>query len=98
MWVPQEELLRALAASSTDSVSAGFCSQKVVGTYLPGTGILGWGAWCGSGTSCSQSIPPEFLSTWVWGHPFLCPRPSYQSGWMWFLQCRSCQTFIQLDF
>ena len=36
---------------------------EVVGTYLPDTGTLGWGAWCGAGTSCSWDILPEFLST-----------------------------------
>ena len=50
-----------------------------------------------SGTPCSRDIPPEFLSTWAWGHPVPCLRPSYQSGWMWFLQSCSCQTSIQLD-
>ena len=34
-----------------------------MGTYLPGTGTLGWGAWCGAGTPHSQDIPPQFLST-----------------------------------
>ena len=34
-----------------------------MGTYLPGSGNLGWGSWCGTGTPCSQDIPPEFLST-----------------------------------
>ena len=29
MWVPQEEVVRAAASSSTDSISAGFCSQKL---------------------------------------------------------------------
>ena len=36
---------------------------EVVGTYLPGTGILGCGAWCGAGTPHSQYVPPEFLYT-----------------------------------
>ena len=36
---------------------------EAVGTYLPGTGALGWGAWCRSGTLRSQDIPPECLST-----------------------------------
>ena len=31
MWVPQEKLLRAPAAYSTDSILAGFCSQKLWG-------------------------------------------------------------------
>ena len=58
----------------------------------------GLGAWCGSGTHHSQDIPPEFLSTWVWGHPVPHLCPSYPSGWMWFLQFHSCQISIQLDF
>ena len=40
-----------------------FLQPEVVGTYLPGTGTLGWGAWCGAGTPCSWDIPPKFLST-----------------------------------
>ena len=36
---------------------------EAVGTYLPGTGTLGWGAWCGAGTPCSRDTPPELLST-----------------------------------
>ena len=45
MWVSQEELLRAPAASSTDSISAGFHSQKLWGQALgswargPGVGL-----------------------------------------------------------
>ena len=34
-----------------------------MGTYLPATGNLSWGFWHGSGTPCSQDIPPEFLPT-----------------------------------
>ena len=34
----------------------------MVGTYLPATGTLGWGAWYGFGTPHSWDIPPEFLS------------------------------------
>ena len=69
-----------------------------MGPYFPGTGILVWWAQCGSGTSRSQDITHEFLSTWVWGQPIphLCPSCWY--GWMWFLQFHSCQTSIQLDF
>ena len=47
MWVLQEELLRAPAASSTNLILAGFLSQKLWGlTFLalnPWLGILGWG-------------------------------------------------------
>ena len=75
-----------------------FSQPEVVRIYLSVTGTLGRGAWCGSGTPCSWDIPPEFSSTWVWGQPVSCLCPSYQSGWMWFLQFHSCQTSIQLDF
>ena len=34
-----------------------------MGTYLPGTGILGWGSWCGAETPRSRDISPKFLST-----------------------------------
>ena len=40
-----------------------FLQPEVVGTYLPGTGILGCGTWCGTGTPHSRDIPPESLST-----------------------------------
>ena len=34
-----------------------------MGNYLPGSGTLGWLAWCGAGTPHSWDILPEFLST-----------------------------------
>ncbi|KAF6094767.1 hypothetical protein HJG60_011865 [Phyllostomus discolor] len=40
-----------------------FLQPELMGIYLPGTGTLGWGAWCGAGTPHSQYIPPKFLST-----------------------------------
>ena len=41
--------------------------------YIPGTGILGWQAWCGAGTLFSWDIPPEFLSTTHgWGTSLFC--------------------------
>ena len=36
---------------------------EIMRTYFLGTGLLGWGPWCGAGTPCSQDIPPKFLST-----------------------------------
>ena len=45
-----------------------FLQPEVMGTYHPGTGTLGWGAWYGAGTPHSRDIPPKFLSTTrVWG-------------------------------
>ena len=40
-----------------------FLQPEVVGTYLPGTGTLGWGTWCGAETPHSQDILSEFLFT-----------------------------------
>ena len=31
-----------------------FLKPEVMGTSLPGTETLGWGAWCGAGNSCSS--------------------------------------------
>ena len=36
-------------------------ASRVVGTYLPGSGILGWGVWCEAGAPRCQDIPPKFL-------------------------------------
>ena len=49
VWVSQEELLKALAASSTNSICTGFCSQKLWGLIFlaleptvggPGVGLV----------------------------------------------------------
>ena len=40
-----------------------FLQPEVVGTYLPSTGTLGWGPWCGIGSHHCWNSPPEFLST-----------------------------------
>ena len=48
-----------------------FLQPEVVGTYLPGTGTLGWGAWCVFETPCSRDIPPEFYPA------HLCVGPAY---------------------
>ena len=37
--------------------------SEVVVSFLPGTGSLRWGAWCGAGTPRPRDIPPKFLST-----------------------------------
>ena len=69
MWVPQEELLRAPAASFTGSIPTVFRSQK--GTHLPGLGDLVW-VWdstpeisfpnfyprgCGASLFCVRALP-----------------------------------------
>ena len=42
-----------------------FLQPEVMGTYLPGTGTLGWGAWHGAGTPYFSDIPPKLLLTMV---------------------------------
>ena len=38
-------------------------AARSMGTYLPGTGTLGWGSCYGAGTPHSRDYPPKFLST-----------------------------------
>ena len=84
--VPQEELLRAPAASSTDSIPTGFCSQKLWGLIF-----LALESWAGAAGVGLGLLTPEtpllniYLSMWVWDQPILHLHPSYQSGGMWFL-------------
>ena len=40
-----------------------FLQPDIMGTYLPSTGTLGLGAWCGAGAPCTWDIPSKFLST-----------------------------------
>ena len=64
-----------------------FLQPKVMGTYLPVTGTLGWGAWCGAGTPPSQDILPEFLSTTsgCGTRPFhICAPPTDLDGYGFF--------------
>ena len=50
-----------------------FLQPEFVGTYLPGTGTLGWGAWCGAGTPCSLDSPSVFSrTTHEWGTSLFC--------------------------
>ena len=65
MWFPQEALLRTPVTQSP------LVSQpEVVGTYLPGTGILGWGASCGSGNPHSEITLPNFYPCGCGASPF----------------------------
>ena len=55
-----------------------FLQPEVVGTYLPGTGTLGWGAWCGAGTPRSRIF---IHHTWVRDQPVLiCAPPTRLDG------------------
>ena len=63
MWVLWGELLGTLEFSSTDSISSGFCSQKV--RELIFLALESWAVWPGMelGLLAPQNIPPKFLST-----------------------------------
>ena len=65
--------------------------------WNPRLGSLVW-VWDPLPPPAPEIIPPEFLSTSLWGQLVSRLCPSYQCGWMWFLQFHSCQTSIQLDF
>ena len=60
-----EELPGAPDVSVFHSLNPHWFSQpEVMGTYLPGTGTLGWGSLCGAGTPCPEisllnSYPPH---------------------------------------
>ena len=64
----KEELLGTPAVPFRDFFHqlnpCGLLQPEVVGTYLPGTGTLGYGAWCAAGTPCckisfSNFYPPH---------------------------------------
>ena len=57
-------------------------------TSLPGTGTLGCGDWCRTGTLHSWDIPPNiYLQHLVWNWPVLHLCPSYQSRCDFFFNC-----------
>ena len=75
-----------------------FLQPEVIQTYLPGTGTLGWGAWCGARTTHLWDIPPEFLFTTCGSGTnlfLIFAPPTSVDGYGLF---HSCQTSIQLNF
>ena len=63
-----------------------FLQPEVVGTYLLGTGTLGWGACCGAELLTPEISLPNFYPPHVGvGPAHLHLHPSHQSGWVWFL-------------
>ena len=64
-----------------------FIQPEVMGTSLPGTGILAWRAWCWAGTphnsgwtfADKKSFPIFICHMWVWDQTILGLCPSYQS-------------------
>ena len=93
VWVPQETLLWAPAASFTNIQSPLiFHSQRLWGLIF----LESWAV----GTSVGLGVLAPKISLLNF-YPRGCGaslRPSYWSGWMWFLQFHCCQTSIQLEF
>ena len=97
VWVLQEELLRAPAASSTNLILAGFLSQKLWGlTFLA---LESWAGWTGVGLgllapeiSLPNFYPQGFGASLFWVHT----SPTCLDGCG--CQFHSCQASIQLDF
>ena len=85
-WAPE--------VHSINSISTGFCSQKLRGFIF--LALESWTGWPGLGLGLLT--PKISLLNF---YPRGCGaslRPSYWSGWMWFLQFHCCQTSIQLNF
>ena len=86
MWVPQEGLIRAPAASSTDSVPASFRNQKLWGLiflalepWAPGPGL-------GLGLLVPKISLPNFCPPHVdVGLAHSTSLPLLQVRWMWSL-------------
>lgn len=53
VWTLEECLLFLQLSVSLSHSLCWFSQPEVMGTSLPGTGTLGWGAWLGTGISCS---------------------------------------------
>ena len=86
MWVLQGELFGAPEASSTNSILAGFCSQKLWGFIF--LELEPWDV--GPGVGLRLLAPELSLSNFYLLHVVVGPacsalHPSYQSGLMWFL-------------
>ena len=98
VWVPQEDLLRAPTASSTDSIPTGFHSKKLWGLIF--LALESWAEGPGMGLGLlTPKIPLlNFYPHGCGAKLFWVHAPPTKSGWLWFLQFHSCQTSIQLNF
>ena len=77
MWFLSEELLGTPKVSPTDSIPAGFCSQKLWG--LPSLALEPWarGPGMGQGLLASEISLLNFIHhTCVWDQFILCLHPS----------------------
>ena len=61
-----------------------FLQPEVTGTYLPGSGTLGWMALSGAGTPHSWDIPPEFYPPQVNVGPACSAPTTSLDGWGFF--------------
>ena len=76
-----------------------FLQPEVMGTYLSGTGTLGWGPGVGLGFLTPQISLLNFYPPHVSVGPACSMSfPLLLSGWMLFLSFYSCHTSIQFDF
>ena len=70
MWVPQEELIRAPAASSTDSIPASFRNQKLWGLIFLALEPWAQGHGVGLGPLAPEISLPNFYP------PHMCVGPA----------------------
>lgn len=88
VWVLQEELIGALAVSSTDSIHVGFCSQKLI--FL----TLGWGLGVGLGLFAPKIALLNFYPCGCWTNLFcVCTPPTSLDGCCFF-----SSTVVRLPF
>ena len=77
MWVPQEELLRAPAASSTDSIPIGFHRQKLWGLIFLALEPWAGGPGVGLGLLALEISLPNFYPHGCGASPFcVCTFPT----------------------
>ena len=70
VWVSPKSIAVPLRRDSRESFSFfghpnphWFLQPEVMGTYLPGSGTLGWVVWCGAGNPSFERYPSRFLFT-----------------------------------
>ena len=81
MWVPQEELLRAPVASSTDSTPTGFHSQVLWGLIFLALESWAGGPGVGLGLLAPDISLPNFYPRGCGASPFhVCTPPTCLDG------------------
>ena len=81
MWVPREELLRAPAASSTDPIPTGFCSQELWELIFLALESWAGGPGVGLGLLAPEISLPNFYPRGCQTTPFwVCAPPTSLDG------------------